>query len=83
MGITTFLADLWVFVSLGIAVFWGIATYAFATWSPNLSRPLIWALVGAVAPLIGLVVAVIMHFSHKHNDVHSGPAVTPMSEDLW
>lgn len=82
MGIATFLADIWLFVSLGIAVFWGIATYAFATWA-NLKRPLVWALVGAVAPVLGLVVAVIMHFNQRSSRENPEHPLAPKTEDLW
>ena len=82
MGIATFLADIWLFVSLGIAVFWGIATYAFATWA-NLRYPWMWSLIGAVAPVLGLIVAVIMHFNQRSSGHQPSHTIAPVSEDLW
>lgn len=82
MGIVTFLTDLWLFVSLGIAVFWGIATYAFATWA-NLKYPWMWSLIGAIAPILGLVVAVIVYFNQRNSEHQPGNTISRASEDLW
>ena len=81
MGVFEFVLNLWIFSALASFVFWGITTYAFADWA-RLDRPILWAAGGAFLPVLGFIVAVIIHFSTRNGDAQL-VARQSLGEDLW
>jgi hypothetical protein len=82
MSIFTFLADLNVFTLFGTAVFWGVATYAFAGWA-RFEQDWVWGIAGTFFPLLGLGVCVVMWLSSRSGGVQSLARESNKSEDLW
>lgn len=82
MGLVDFVIDLGIFSILGMAFFWGIATFAFANWS-RLPYDWAWGLGGAMFPLLGFGIAVVMHFTSKSGSAQAIARQPIQGEDLW
>lgn len=64
MEILDFLISLAIFIWIATAVFWGLATLAVAG-TFNLQRSWLWGILGALVPLVGFLVCVIVGFAKR------------------
>jgi hypothetical protein len=62
-----FLLALAIYTWLATSIFWGIATYAFASWA-NLHPKAMWAAIGGAVPMVGMIAALIAYAVKRSNE---------------
>ena len=76
------MADLNIFTMFGIAVFWGVATYAFAGWA-RFEKDWVWGIGGAFFPVLGFGICVVMWLSSRGGHAVAVARESHNSEDSW